>query len=251
MSNTVTIASCHWRDLTRTESLRPLTRESGGFMHRFSLPAPEDRRSPSILVVEPMNEKVGVVEDFTVPKVVSAAHIAADLVAGWASGGEFSQYGGPAVWVCKGPKPTPDEIAKAIKRAELWCGAGVNQAQNYWIKGERDKVNDLHREMAAWLGKNDFEWIKRQAAVELVACPFCQQQIPSTASVCSNCGRVANPRLLAQTEAALKAIAAEEEKLQTAVREFDPDADFTPVEAAIPPELLIEMEAQPAQRLGK
>ncbi len=251
MSNTVTIASCHWRELKRTLNVRPLTREAGGFIHEFTLPAPQDRKSPSLLVIEPMNENLGIVEGFPVPRVLKPAEIATDLVTGWGTGGEFHQYGGPAVWICKGARPTAEETARALKRAELWCGAGVNQAQNYWIKGERDKVNDLHREMAAWLGKNDFEWIKRQAAVELVACPFCQQQIPSTASVCSNCGRVANPRLLAQTEAALKAIAAEEEKLQTAVREFDPDADFTPIEAAIPADLLSGMEAQPAQRRGK
>lgn len=248
MSNTATIASCHWRDLTESLALRPMTRESGGFLNTFNLPAPADRNKPSLLVIEPMDECLGMVGTRPMKESIKAAEIANDLVSRWASGGEFSQYGGPAVWVCKGDKPTPDEIAKAMKRAELWCAAGVNQAQNYWIKGERDRVNDLHREMAAWLGKNDFEWIKRQAAVHLVACPFCQQQIPSSASICSHCGRTANPALLAQTEAALAAVVAERAKIQAAVRADDPDADFTPIEAAVPPEVLL---ATPTRQRGK
>lgn len=232
-SRTVTVASCHWRDLIRTMAVRPMTKESGGFANTFLLPAPADRMKPSLLIVEPMNENLGMVNGIPMVKVVQAEDLARDLVASWGSGGEYVAYGCPAVFVCGGAAPTADEIRTALRKQELWCGAGVNQAQNHWVKGERDKVNDLHREMARYLGKTDFEWFKQQAAVELLACPYCQQQIPSTASICSHCGRVANPALLAKTEKLLAVIEADTKKLQAAVKQINPDADFRDPEAIL------------------
>ena len=241
----VVIASYFWKDCEEKLPYRPLGRTTGGFVHDFICPKgtvgkKDGKPRPGLLVVETMNEGLGIIDGHTMVKPVKARDIAMDLVRKWSSGGEFGEKIGPAVFICAGDAPTPEESRAAIRKQDAWAGVGVNQAQNLWITGNRDKVHGLHRECAEYMGRGDFEWVRPQAAVSLTACPYCQKQIPNTASVCSHCGRTANPVLLAKTEKALEANLLEFEKLTQEVRDIDPEITITaPAELAASEEFAI------------
>ena len=195
----ITIASIFYKQLECRMPYRPTNVASGGFVTEYRIPASDDRQ-PRILRVEVVNEKLGDVNGMPITSPISAESLADSLVALWSHGGEYSGYGGPGVWKCRGEMPAKDEVEAAMRRQSAWCAAGINEAQNLWIAGKRDQVLDHHRDMARWMGKTDFEWVKPHQAVNIVACPYCGGEIPDNVAICRHCGNVANPKLKAELD---------------------------------------------------
>jgi hypothetical protein len=204
MSNTVTIASLYWRDCAHSFPYQPIGAEA----FNFDLVLPKsDGKTPTVAYVTNAAELLGFKDKTDRSpghpvyghKDTTADKIAQDFVNRFSSGGLYSEFGGPAIWVCQGASPTLEEIEMNKRRQESYANAIINEAENFWVSGARDKVKDVpHREAARAMGKMDFEWVKESRVTELVPCEMCKLMVPNDAAICQHCGRPANIKLYVQ-----------------------------------------------------
>lgn len=123
----------------------------------------------------------------------SAMNEALSLVQTWS--GSFTSAGGnrPGIGVIRGAEPTQEELAELHGRQRNFCRFFVNEADNFWIQGRRDriKMGGLHHMSAAYLGiKNDpnHPWVSDMVSA-FKACVACGENIIDTALVCKHCGK--------------------------------------------------------------
>jgi hypothetical protein len=121
----------------------------------------------------------------------TAHNEAVSLVQEWS--GHYSMAGGnrPGIEVIRGPEPTPEELADLHARQREFSRYFVNEADNFWLQGRRDRirVGGLHHMCAAYMGiKNDpnHPWVSDMVNA-FKACVACGENIISTALVCKHC----------------------------------------------------------------
>lgn len=187
-----TIASVYYKELKADRPYRAIP-DGSGWNYHFHIEA-VPRGEVRTLKVPSFKENVYFAFGQTIEKTDATTDelVAADLVQFWSDGGYPDLPGGPGVCVCTGSEPTKAEIAAILQRQTAYANGLVNNAQNKWIAGQRDKVNQEERDAAMWLGKMDFEWIKPAEAVSLQACPHCGQQIETGVMKCRYCQSVVN-----------------------------------------------------------
>lgn len=122
---------------------------------------------------------------------------------------------GPAVWICAGSEPTPEEIDLHLRQQMTWVRARIIQADDWHIGGHREQIGELDRVLAQWakVDTRAHPWVKLQERVEVASCPWCFTEIDARAAICPQCQKVANPRILKEVELMQAAMQKEMEAL--------------------------------------
>lgn len=188
----------------------PLHARRPGFStNQFSMPKTE-RGHVSRLVVEDVTEQIYVGNGVNRPNTISAAELAADLVAEWVQGHASPnlEHGKLGVWIHPGGEDLTEKdilgsgmYHQAVKNQEPVARHMISLADGY-AKNPKEigNINESHRGLAEWLGVNDRPWqtvILFGAATE---CPFCGHAMKSSVPKCPNCKETVRPDLLAEVE---------------------------------------------------
>lgn len=191
----------------------------GGYNTAYNLAA-SDGDTPSLLAVGPGAQNTYVGEKRYTDQWETADAIAKDVVRNARSVPLSDGLAGPAVWICEGDQPTPEECRRYRKGQEIWAGRRTLQARDWHIRGKADLITELDRTLGKWLRLNPAKhlWMMQDERTEMKACVYCASEYDVRVPVCGNCNRVVNPKLFAAVEAELASMTEDATNLDSAAK---------------------------------
>lgn len=242
-----TICSIFFQPLVANRPYAKRTSGPQGFNAKYEIPAAKSGEY-HLITIEDVDEQQndGSQRKFVTP--VFAEHLADDLVTEWRSNKIANEYGRPGVFVCELATPTDEELARERFIQETWCVKLVNEAEGYWVQGNRGLVSELHRAAAKYLGREAYEWVHSAGQVQLTACPFCATMIDKTAIVCKECGNTIDLDRWFQAQSRQIEMEAKLAELRKQLNVIAPEtAKAVPVPPLAPPPLQPNAPKQPAR----
>lgn len=190
----VTIAS--WWPAEQVCERKYRTREGGGHLTRYTIPAcPSDAKEPVLVVIADAMTHVylGEKQYQEIPVPGGARTIANDIVQALGTK-QFmaSATACPGVWVCAGDQPTPEESKTWRRRQEEYANTCAKMADEYHFTKQGAEISTLFRAMAEWLGLDprNHPWMRDTRRGEVKPCPYCRKQIDSESIKCGECGEI-------------------------------------------------------------
>ncbi|HKV06323.1 MAG TPA: hypothetical protein VJO53_14600 [Candidatus Acidoferrales bacterium] len=166
-----------------TISRAPLTEASGVLSSR----GPDDSVPYALLLITSRGDALDLGDDRRFPFTISAREIAEDLLQ------DLHDHG---VFVCAGPRPTPEELAAAVARRDACYHRLVTEGDTLWARGHSFReISDLHRRAAMALGA-EREWA--YVPMRLSDCPACGEKVKSGVAVCKHCHAILDAEKAAQ-----------------------------------------------------
>ncbi len=149
------------------------------------------------------------------PKPESARVIALDFVRFATRVPDATRAAGPAIWLCGGPEPSQEEIARYRTGQMRWARLRITKCDDWFLNGGREKIGELERTMATWMkiDPRAHPWIKLQERTETKKCGFCKSEIDFDASVCVECHNIVDRRLFDAQEKLRDGVEREKEAL--------------------------------------
>lgn len=154
---------------------------------------------------------------------VFAHEVANDLMDHWtrsmpAAGADDSGVvGHPGIWICKGDKPTRDEIDLATASQGVFFRRQIAMADELQANEKRRKdITKLMRIAADWMNVEGRAWQLVLTPDTLTACKWCKTSIAGDSVVCPQCSRVVNDAAYADMTARQEAL------LENARRRINP-----------------------------
>jgi hypothetical protein len=149
----------------------------------FHIPACAKGQPYSLLLLTARGDAIDLGDSRKFPFRISAPEIAADLVQDLASHGVF---------VCAGPRPTDEELARAIALRDAWYQQLVFEGDQMWARSHNYReLSDMHRRAALALGL-EREWA--YVPTKMVDCPVCGEKVKEGVAICRHCTAVLNPQ---------------------------------------------------------
>jgi hypothetical protein len=154
----------------------------------FGVSACEKGASYSLARVTSRTAYMDLGDKRTMDVPIAAREIAEDLCREINSdGGDDSFFG---VFVAKGDKPTPSELAGARERLKAFYERLVAAADREWERSHSHLfINDVQRRAARYLGVEK-EW--HYQPQETRECPGCGEKLKPHVAVCRICGAIIN-----------------------------------------------------------
>ena len=94
---------------------------------------------------------------------------------------------GPGIIIIRGPEPTPEELQEATAKQEAYFRFLIHEADGMFAHDEVNKIDDLHRLAAEWMGTHERQWVRKIEHIETQQCPACAETIRQAAKVCRFC----------------------------------------------------------------
>jgi hypothetical protein len=150
-------------------------------------PTPETPQPCAILLITSRGDAIDLGDGRRLPFAISAREIADDLLQ------DLHDHG---VFVCAGPRPTPDEIAAATARRDAYYHRLIGEGDTLWARGHSFReISDLHRRAAMAIGA-EREWA--YVPMRLSDCPACGEKVKTGVAVCKHCGAILDHEKAAQ-----------------------------------------------------
>jgi len=142
----------------------------------YHIPACAKDEPYAALVLSARPDALDIGDNRRIPFLISAREIACDLVQ------DLPEHG---IFVCAGPRPTPDELSAAASRRDAFYLRLITEADVMWARGHSYReISDLHRRAAMSLGM-EREWA--YVPVRMVDCPACGEKVKPGVAVCKHC----------------------------------------------------------------
>ena len=166
----------------------------GGAGRKFYTIPPGSATEPSYLLLQNTYDIVLVQEGMDkgyAEKVIRADQIAVDLIMYWTGDHPANVRGKKGVGVIKGKmvdgkvRATPEEITALKKQQDGFLQFLVDRADDFWMKGDRGKIQKEHKLAVRYLGLDEKShlWIN-DTIQKHVNCPWCGDRVPIEAIVC-------------------------------------------------------------------
>jgi hypothetical protein len=150
-------------------------------------PSPESPQPYALLLITSRGDVIDLGDGRRLPFAISAREIADDLLQ------DLHDHG---IFVCAGPRPTPEELAAAIMRRDAYYHRLITEGDTLWARGHSFReISDLHRRAAMAIGA-EREWA--YVPMRLSDCPACGEKVKTGVAVCKHCRAILNPEKAAQ-----------------------------------------------------
>ena len=136
-------------------------------------------RPYALLLITARGDVIDLGDNRRFPFTISAREIADDLLQ------DLHDHG---VFVCAGPRPTPEELATAAARRDTYYQRLITEGDTMWARGHSFReISDLHRRAAISLGV-EREWA--YVPMGMNECPACGEKVKPAVAVCKHCGAI-------------------------------------------------------------
>ena len=133
----------------------------------------------ALLLITARGDVIDLGDNRRFPFTITAREIADDLLQ------DLRDHG---VFVCAGPRPTPEELATAAARRDAYYQRLITDGDTMWARGHSFReISDLHRRAAISLGV-EREWA--YVAMRMNECPACGEKVKPAVAVCKHCGAI-------------------------------------------------------------
>ncbi len=118
---------------------------------------------------------------------ITCHELAVSLVKNWT--GTVSATGDAClgIEIIPGDKPVKPELANLRAKQTRYAARMVEQADTFWFKREPNRITDLHKILAAWIGETDREWVNKLTHRATKDCVACTRPIAEHALRCEHC----------------------------------------------------------------
>jgi hypothetical protein len=147
----------------------------------YHIPACAKGEPFALLLITPRGDALDLGDNRRFPFTISAREIAEDLLQ------DLHDHG---IFVCSGPRPSPDELAAATTRRDAYYHRLVGEGDTMWARGHSFReISDLHRRAAISLGvERDWAYVPTRMA----DCPACGEKVKPGVAVCKHCHAILN-----------------------------------------------------------
>jgi hypothetical protein len=153
----------------------------------YHIPACNPGEIYSLLVITSRGDALDLGDNRRFPFTITAREIADDLLQ------DLHDHG---IFVCAGPRPTPEELAAAAARRDTFYQRLVTDGDTMWARGHSFReISDLHRRAAISLGI-EREWA--YVPMRMVDCPACGEKVKPGVAVCKHCRAILNAEKAAE-----------------------------------------------------
>ena len=133
----------------------------------------------ALLLITARGDVIDLGDNRRFPFTISAREIADDLLQ------DLHDHG---IFVCAGPRPTPEELAAAALRRDTYYHRLITEGDTMWARGHSFReISDLHRRAAISLGV-EREWA--YVPMRMNECPACGEKVKPAVAVCKHCGAI-------------------------------------------------------------
>ena len=142
----------------------------------YHIPACAKGEPYALLLLTSRGDVIDLGDNRRFPFTISAREIADDLLQ------DLHDHG---IFVCAGPRPSPDELAAVTERRDAYYHRLIGEGDTMWARGHSYReISDLHRRAAIALGV-EREWA--YVPMKLSECPACGEKVKSGVAVCKHC----------------------------------------------------------------
>jgi hypothetical protein len=150
-------------------------------------PTPDSPKPFALLLITSRGDVIDLGDGRRLPFSISAREIADDLLQ------DLHDHG---IFVCAGPRPTPEELAAAIARRDAYYHRLIGEGDTLWARGHSFReISDLHRRAALAIGA-EREWA--YVPMRLSDCPACGEKVKTGVAVCKHCHAILDAEKAAQ-----------------------------------------------------
>ena len=133
----------------------------------------------ALLLITARGDVIDLGDNRRFPFTITAREIANDLLQ------DLHDHG---IFVCAGPRPTPEELATAAARRDAYYQRLITEGDTMWARGHSFReISDLHRRAAISLGV-EREWA--YVPMRMHECPACGEKVKPAVAVCKHCGAI-------------------------------------------------------------
>jgi hypothetical protein len=145
----------------------------------YHIPACPKGEAYALVLITPRGDALDLGDNRRFPFTISAREIAEDLLQ------DLHDHG---VFVCAGPRPSPQELAASTLRRDTYYHRLVSDGDTMWARGHSFReISDLHRRAAIALGV-EREWA--YVPTRMAECPACGERVKPEVAVCKHCGAI-------------------------------------------------------------
>jgi hypothetical protein len=153
----------------------------------YHIPACTQGEPYALVLITSRGDALDLGDNRRFPFTISAREIADDLLQ------DLYDHG---IFVCAGPRPTPEELSTAAARRDTFYQRLVSDGDTMWARGHSFReISDLHRRAAISLGI-EREWA--YVPVRMVDCPACGEKVKPGVAVCKHCRAILNAEKAAE-----------------------------------------------------
>src|SRR3984957_4410027 len=153
----------------------------------YHIPACAKGESYALLLLTSRGDVIDLGDNRRFPFTITAREIADDLLQ------DLQDHG---IFVCAGPRPSPEELAAATERRDAYYHRLIGEGDTMWARGHSYReISDLHRRAAMALGV-EREWA--YVPVRLSECPACGEKVKAGVAVCKHCHAILDAEKAAQ-----------------------------------------------------
>ncbi len=153
----------------------------------FHIPACAKGEAYALVILTARPDAIDLGDGRKFPFTISAGEIAKDIVQNLENHGVF---------VCKGARPSDEELQEAALRRDSWYQELVFEGDQMWARSHNYReLSDMHRRAALALGL-EREWAYVPAKME--DCPVCGEKVKPGVALCRHCGAVLKPEVAAR-----------------------------------------------------
>lgn len=133
----------------------------------------------ALLLITARGDVIDLGDNRRFPFTITAREIADDLLQ------DLHDHG---IFVCAGPRPTPEELATASARRDAYYQRLITEGDTMWARGHSFReISDLHRRAAISLGV-EREWA--YVPMRMNECPACGEKVKPAVAVCRHCSAI-------------------------------------------------------------
>jgi hypothetical protein len=142
----------------------------------YHIPACPKGEQYALLLITSRGDVIDLGDNRRFPFTITAREIADDLLQ------ELHDHG---IFVCAGPRPSPEELAVATARRDAYYHRLIGDGDTMWARGHSYReISDMHRRAAIALGV-EREWA--YVPLKMSDCPACGEKLKVGVAVCRHC----------------------------------------------------------------
>lgn len=150
----------------------------------FHIPSRPEDEPYGLLIVSSRADALDLGDGRRFPFTISARDIADDIVQDLACHGVF---------VCRGARPSADELRKAAETRDQWYKQLVFDGDQMWARSHNYReISDMQRRAAISMGL-EREWA--YVPLKMVDCPVCGEKVKPGVALCRHCQSILDPEI--------------------------------------------------------